>query len=75
MGEQGLVQRVFPSTVRCRTCQDRAGLTNWLPPKGYDPNIREYHCPYCGKETYRRGIPKQEAQLLTKSTGLPFTAP
>lgn len=37
--------------VYCSTCSQRAYETRWLPPHGYNPNLREYFCEW-GHLTY-----------------------
>jgi hypothetical protein len=45
---------------RCKEWEPRWGhfryrmaiMTDWEPEPGYDPNLRQFRCPYCGAETY-----------------------
>ena len=39
----------------CPECQKDAELTNWVAQSGFDPRMRQYHCPNCGNEFYVMG--------------------
>lgn len=35
-------------------CGAKMKQTNWLPPKGFDPRLREFECPRCHNKQYDR---------------------
>lgn len=39
-------------TIACPHCPHLASMTTWRPQAGYDRGIRQYRCPYCGRELY-----------------------
>jgi len=39
--------------IHCPKCLGRAQLTAWLPPRGYDPAIRQYKCKNCRVILYK----------------------
>lgn len=39
-------------TKTCPDCLADANLTDWKPAAGYDPYMRQYHCPKCGNQFY-----------------------
>jgi len=46
--------------MKCPFCWGKAKVTNWEPPKGYDPQMVKYKCPQCGIEFYTRVKKKPE---------------
>lgn len=39
--------------MRCpKHCLTLMELTDWEPPKGLDPELREFRCPRCGTRLY-----------------------
>lgn len=54
----------------CPDCQQDARLTNWKPPIGYDPAMRQYQCPECGNEFYIIG-----GEITYKTEALPIEKP
>lgn len=41
----------------CIECGGDAMKTNWLPPAGYDPYLRQFRCVKCGLEIYVAVVP------------------
>lgn len=38
--------------TKCKSCRDRATLTNWKPTEGYDIGMRKYRCKRCRAELF-----------------------
>lgn len=54
----------LPLHTTCPFCGQVADKTDWLPPPGYDPILREYVCSHCHYAWYH--VPKH---------GIPFPTP
>lgn len=51
----------LPSHRTCPNCLLPAVMTNFRPDPGFDPGMREYHCPSCGYEWYH--VPKKHIAI------------
>ena len=40
--------------IDCTRCCGRLEVTRWRPPRGIDPELREFECYLCGLVTYVR---------------------
>jgi len=48
--------------MRCPICLNLAVRTNWLPPSGMEPFLREYKCAECRRSFFARTGRKQKVQ-------------
>ena len=58
----------IPKTTKCIVCLYPALITEWLPPQGVEPHLREFECPKCGVFIYRKIAPEQLARETGQST-------
>lgn len=52
-------------TTTCPDCGERALKTDWMPPDGYDPTLRQFRCTKCELEIYIATTPE-----ISKTLGL-----
>ena len=71
-GKQGYKAEANFLSMRCLSCGGRAYLTEkWRPPKGIDPDLREFKCK-CGVHSYCRQMISEirEGVYLSSFIGL-----
>ena len=60
MKSHSLPLKVLPS---CPDCRERTQISEWRPPQGTDPHLREFICPRCGSVFYKKADPRLLAFL------------
>lgn len=57
------ILQTLAGTAKCPGCGGIGDPTDWIPPPGHDPMMRQFKCRSCWAYFY---YPAQDGELLTK---------